>query len=90
LAAFQFLKYFTQTLGLPGRMISPSQGLYLHIEQHKHGINGHKTDIHVLCGIRTQDPSVRENEDSYALDRAASVIGNFNPVSLRESQFLDK
>jgi hypothetical protein len=52
----------TQTVGLLGRVISPSQGLYLHNDQHKHRINVH-TDIHASSGIRTHDPSVRASED---------------------------
>jgi hypothetical protein len=35
---FSFLIY-TQSVGLRGRGTSPSQGLYLHTEQHKHNIN---------------------------------------------------
>jgi hypothetical protein len=35
--------------------------LYLHSEQHKHKINVHNTDIRVLSGIRTHDPSVRQS-----------------------------
>jgi hypothetical protein len=31
---FSFVIFFTQTVGLLGRVISPSQGRYLHIEQH--------------------------------------------------------
>jgi hypothetical protein len=31
--------FFTQTVGLLGRVISPSQGLYLYTGQHKHRIN---------------------------------------------------
>jgi hypothetical protein len=38
---FSFLIY-TQTVGILGLGISPSQGLYLHTEQHKHRINAHK------------------------------------------------
>jgi hypothetical protein len=38
---FSFLIY-TQSVGLLGRGISPSQGGYLHTEQHKHRINAHK------------------------------------------------
>jgi hypothetical protein len=57
-----FHKHFTQSVGLHGWVISPSQGLYLHRVQHKHRINVH-TDIHALSGIRTHDPSVRANED---------------------------
>jgi hypothetical protein len=53
----------TQSVGLLGRGISPSQGIYLHTEQHKHRINTHNTDIHVLSGIRIHDPSVWANED---------------------------
>jgi hypothetical protein len=45
--------------------ISPSQGLYLHAEQHKHGINAHNTDIHALSGIRTHDPSIRASENHH-------------------------
>jgi hypothetical protein len=53
---FQSLNLFTQSVGLLGRGISPSQGRYLHTGQH--------TDIHALSGIRTHDPSVRASEDS--------------------------
>jgi hypothetical protein len=33
---------YTQSVGLLGREISPSQGRYLHTEHHKHNINAHK------------------------------------------------
>jgi hypothetical protein len=59
----QFHNLFTQTIGLFGRGISPSQGLCLHAGQHKHRINAY-TDFHALSGIRTHDPSVRASEDS--------------------------
>jgi hypothetical protein len=49
-------------VGLHGQVISPSQGHYLHIRQHKHRINVY-TNIHALSGVRTHNPSVRENED---------------------------
>jgi hypothetical protein len=58
----QFRNLFTQSVGLLGRGISPSQGNYLYTGQHKHRINSH-TDIHAPSGIRTHDPSVRESED---------------------------
>jgi hypothetical protein len=61
LAYSSFVIFFTQTVGLLGRAISPSQGRYLHTGQHKHRINAH-TDIHALSGIRTHDPSVRESK----------------------------
>jgi hypothetical protein len=34
------------------------------------------TDIHVLSGIRANDPSVPVSEDVHALDSAATVIGS--------------
>jgi hypothetical protein len=57
------VSYLTLSVGLLGRVNSPSQGRYLHTEQHKHRINLY-TNIHILSGIRTHDPSVRANEDS--------------------------
>jgi hypothetical protein len=50
---FQILRH---SVGLLGRVISPSQGHYL-----TQRIN---TDIHASSGIRAHDPSVRANEDS--------------------------
>jgi hypothetical protein len=38
----QFRNHFSQTVGLLGRVISPSQGLYLITGQYKHRIDGHK------------------------------------------------
>jgi hypothetical protein len=55
---FSFVISLTQTVGPLGRVISPSQGRYLHTGQHKHRINAHR-DIHASSGIRTHDPSVR-------------------------------
>jgi hypothetical protein len=63
---FSFVIFFTETVGLLGRMISPSQCHYLHTGQHKHRINAH-TNIHALSGILTHDPSVRASEDSSCL-----------------------
>jgi hypothetical protein len=63
---FSKIIIFTQTIGLLGRVISPSQIRYLYREQHKHRINAH-VDIHVLSGIRTPDSSVRASEDSSCL-----------------------
>jgi hypothetical protein len=63
---FSFVIFLTQTVGLLGWGISPSQGRYLHTGQHRHRINGH-TDIHALSGIRTDDPNVRASEDSSCL-----------------------
>jgi hypothetical protein len=59
LAEFFSFLIFTQSVGLLGRGISPSQGRYLHIGQHR--INA---DIHAWSGIRTHNPSVWASEDS--------------------------
>jgi hypothetical protein len=67
LAAFSVSWSCTQSVGLLGRGISPSQGLYLYTEQHKHRTNAHNTDIYALSGIRTHDQSVRTSEDSSCL-----------------------
>jgi hypothetical protein len=56
----------TQSVGLLGLVISPSQGRYLRTEQHKHTITG-ATDIHASSGIRTHDPNVRAIDDSSCL-----------------------
>jgi hypothetical protein len=61
---FRFFIFFTQSVGILGRGISPSQGRYLHIGQHKHRINA---DIHASSGIQTHDPSVCEGQDSSCL-----------------------
>jgi hypothetical protein len=59
---------FTQTVGLLGRVISPSQGRYLHTGQHKCRMNA-PTDIRISSGILTHDPSSRASEDSSCLRR---------------------
>jgi hypothetical protein len=64
-------------MGLFGRMISQSQGRYLHTEQHKHRINAH-TQTSMPRVIRTHKPSARAGEDRSCLrprghcDRLAS------------------
>jgi hypothetical protein len=63
---FSFVIFFTQTVRLLRRVISPSQGLYLYIGQHKYRINAH-TNIHAPSKIRTYYPSVRAREDSWCL-----------------------
>jgi hypothetical protein len=68
----QFRNHFSQPVGLLGRVVNQSQGRYLHVGQQDR-INTY-TDIHVLSGIRSHDPSVRA-KTVHALDRAATVIG---------------
>jgi hypothetical protein len=58
---------YTPAAGLLGRGISPSQGLYLNIGQHKCKRNTYTPNIHALSGIRTHNPSVRVSEDSSCL-----------------------
>jgi hypothetical protein len=82
---FQFHDIFTQTVGLLGRVISPSQGRYLHTGQHKHRINAH-TDIHASNGIRTHDPSVRASEDSSCLYAARPLWSACDASSIRKDQ----
>jgi hypothetical protein len=54
-------------MGLLGRGISPSQGRYLHTQQHKHRINAHKH--HASSGIRTHDHSVQVGDDCSCLSQ---------------------
>jgi hypothetical protein len=67
----RFLELFRQTVGLLGRAISPSQGLYLHrtTQYRKTRIN-----IHALSGIRTHGPS-NQPAKTHASDRTATVTG---------------
>jgi hypothetical protein len=51
---YRFLDLFRHMVGLLGRVISPSRGLYLHrTTQHRKT----RTNIHVLSEIRIHDPS---------------------------------
>jgi hypothetical protein len=63
---YSFVIFFIQTVGLLGGVISPSQGRYQHVGQHKPIINAH-TDICALSMIRTYDPSALASEDSSCL-----------------------
>jgi hypothetical protein len=67
----RFLELFRHIVGLLGRVISPSQGLYLHrTTQHRKT----RTNIHTLSGIRTHDPS-NQPAKNHASDRTATVTG---------------
>jgi hypothetical protein len=63
---FSYVIFFTQTVELLGRVISPSQGRYVHAGQHKHRINTH-TNIHASSGIRTHDRSLGTSGNSSCL-----------------------
>jgi hypothetical protein len=86
LDAFSVSWSYTLSVGILGREISQSQGLYLYTEQHKHRIT--HTDIHALNGIRTHDPSVRASEDTSCLrprghcdrHKRYSQFGNFRSL----------
>jgi hypothetical protein len=67
---FSSVIFCTQTVGLLGRMISPSQGRYLHTGQHEH------TDIHALSGFETTIPAFKRRKTVHALDLATTVIGD--------------
>jgi hypothetical protein len=62
---FSHLIFYIQSVGLLGRVISPSQGRYLHTDS----ANTDQThaDNHASSGILTHDPSVRVGEDSSCL-----------------------
>jgi hypothetical protein len=83
----QFRDHFSQTVGLLGRVISSSQGLYLNTEQQK---RIHTPNIHALTGIRTHDPSVRASEDSTYLrprGHCGRHTDTFHPDTLYISSF---
>jgi hypothetical protein len=79
---FSFVIFFTQTVGLLGRVISPSRGRYLHTGQHNHRINAY-IDIHALGGFQTHDPSVRASEDSSCLRPSGHCDRRPVPIDIR-------
>jgi hypothetical protein len=83
----QFRNHFSQTVGLLGWVISPSEGRYLNTGQHKHTINAYTPNI------RTHDPSIRASEDSSCLKPAAIVktipiTGQGDPQDCETLRFL--
>jgi hypothetical protein len=71
---FQILDLFTQSVGLLGRGISPSQGRYLHTELHKQ--NKRTQTSMPQVGFEPTIPLFeRAKTVHHALDRAATVIG---------------
>jgi hypothetical protein len=74
----RFLELCRHMVGLLGRVISPSQGLYLHRRaQHRKT----RTNIHVLSGIRTYDLS-NQPAKTHASDGTATVTGKFSHLLL--------
>jgi hypothetical protein len=67
----RFRELFGHMVGLLGRVISPSQGLYQRrTTQHRKM----RTNIHALSGIRTHDPS-NQPAKTLTSDRTATVTG---------------
>jgi hypothetical protein len=80
----RFLELFRHMVGLLGRVISPSQGLYLQrTTQHRKT----RTNIHVLSGIRTHDPS-NQLAKTNASDRTATVTGMERSIRDEKSVWL--
>jgi hypothetical protein len=77
---FNFLIFFTQSVGPLGRGISPSQGRCLHTEQHKTQNKRTQTSI-PWAGIEPTIPVFELAKTVYALDRAATVIGQGTTAS---------
>jgi hypothetical protein len=69
---------YSQSVGLLGRVLGPSQGLYLNTGQHKHRKTHkytHTPNIHARSGF---EPTITESERAktvHALDRSATVTG---------------
>jgi hypothetical protein len=70
---FQFLDLFTQSVGLLGRGISPSQGRYLHTGKHKQ--NKRTQTSMPQLRLETTTPMFERTKPVHAFDRAATVIG---------------
>jgi hypothetical protein len=65
----------TQSVGLLGWGISPSQGLYIHAEQHKESKRTQTSMPRVGCEPTT--PVFERAKTVHALERAAAVIGSY-------------
>jgi hypothetical protein len=73
---------FLQTVGLLGRVISSSQGLYLNTGQHKHRINTYTHQTFMPCvGFEPTIPASERAKTVYVLDRSATVTGGLSPYT---------
>jgi hypothetical protein len=83
-----FLELFRQMVGLLGRVISPSQGLYLHRTTQD---RKKRTNIHDLSGIRTMILATNRPK-THVSDRTDTVIGRtdeyFNKTLIYYYRFL--
>jgi hypothetical protein len=73
----QFRNHFSQTVGLLGRLIRPSQSHYLNTGQHKHRINAytHQTSM-PWVGFELTLPASKRAKTVHASDRTATVTGS--------------
>jgi hypothetical protein len=87
----QFRNHYSQTIGLLGRVISPSQGLYLNTGQHKHRINAytHRTSMPWVAFEPTIPTSERAKTVD-TLDGAATVtdLRQISPIEIHTPIFL--
>jgi hypothetical protein len=74
LAVFSVSLSYTQSAGLLGQGINPSQGLYLH------GINAHTQTSMPGVGFEHTNPGFERAKTVHALDCAATGIGRFKPM----------
>jgi FAD synthase len=66
-----------QTVGLLGRVIGSSQGLYLNTGQHKHRINTYTYQTSMSCvGFEPTIPDSERAKTVHALDLSATVTGH--------------
>jgi hypothetical protein len=75
LGRFFSFSIYTQSVGLPGRGINPSQGRYLHRETQTQNKSTQTSMPRVK--FETMTPVVERAKTVHALDRAATVIGNY-------------
>jgi hypothetical protein len=77
---FSFL-IILQTVGLLGRVISSSQGLYLNTGQHKHRLNTYTYQTSMPCvGFEHTIPASERAKTVHALDRSVTVTGTLYSV----------
>jgi hypothetical protein len=74
---FSFLIY-TQSIGLLGRGISPSQGRYLHTEQHNLGINADKHPCLEWDSVFERAKTVHAFDSAANVIRCSSELFRFN------------
>jgi hypothetical protein len=81
---FGYIITFTETVGLLGRVISQSQGRYLHTGQHKHRINAyiHQTPM-PWVGFEPTIPTSERAKTVHALDHAATETSTHSHTRTR-------